>query len=308
MSSKKFFTVVVPGKAAPVQFGFLDDEGKPKGDVRDGHIEVGEIAVPNYSVVWANQVKDKKTGLITGDLDFYEWGDPRGYQVEIRYLKNCRSLDMEFQRDIKKLKGRDEDAEIPLFVGLNDYDPIKDAFLVEMVKYHYQNGSNKSRNPQAKIAFETYDADKITKKQVTDMERRQAAERIVLAARENNEALEVLAVLFDIDPRKQPDILFRELVAFTESYEHFHKVIDYKRERYEEIALKAKELELIDVEPDNAIWVYKNGGREMLIGDIEHGADDKLSYVLLNYYKPEFFTPLVTLEALYTEYEKAVLN
>lgn len=308
-SQEKFYSIIVTGKSAKVQAGFLDEDGKPKGTPVDVTISKAGTAVPNYSIAWGKQNRDKKTNLLLdGSIEFLSWGHQDGSQIELRWLPTSESLDLEWQRDVKKLKQpRDEYAEINFDMGINNYDRKTNKALIMMLEHHYLNGSNASRPPHMPSAFNTYDPEKINEAIVMDVERRQVAENIVLAARFDATRLETLASLFNMDPRQQQHILFANLMERTMKYENFMEVLALHRKEYENLLMKAIEVGLIDTEPVNAMYLVVDGRKDELFKEIEPGKLDKKSFVLLNFYDPKFFSAFDTLRLAYKKFE-AVLQ
>lgn len=305
MSAKKFYSVIVGGKPAKVEVGFLDDDRKPIGTPTVAYIERAGTAVPNYSTVWAKRTLETKTKEPTGELTFLPWEHPDGQLIELRYLKNSMSLDKEFQEK-KKMRVSDDDAEIPLFVGINNYeDTPSNRMLIMMLTYHYQNDANECRPPGTAVAFSTYDSNKITKLRTDDIQRRQEVELIVMHANdETDQALEILASLFSgIDPRQQKDVLFEELMNMTPNFGFFLNVLSHHRDEYRDLLNKAKDIELIDVTPSDAIYIRLNGAKEILLQDIKSGIDEKVMYVLKFFYKPEYFNALQKLKEAYKKFE-----
>lgn len=295
---------------AKLQAGFLDDEGKPKGTPVDITIEKAGCAVPNYSRVWGRLLRHgtkANPGELNGEFETAKWGSNlEGYGIiELRFLPTFSSLSKEYQ-ELKKVKLQDKDAEINLMVGVNDFDAITDARKIKFLELHYQNGSNECRDPSVPVAFETYDPTAIKRRTITEIQKKQEAQNMVIAANYDPEALEILASLFDdIDPRQQNDILFNTLMdRATESHGQFLLVVEHYRKLYEEILEKSKEVGLIDVDPLNSIFIKKEGGSDVLLEEIECGAMKKELYIIQHYYEPKFFNALTKLKrelAKYTE-------
>lgn len=309
-NSEKYYSIIVDGKPADVEVGFLGDDGRPNADTKKAQIFIGETAVPNYSVVWGIQDRDPKTNqLRNGSIKYLKWGHPDGYRIEIRLLPNCSSIDLEYQRDIKKLvKLRNDDAEIPMFVGVNNFKFGTDTTKIGFLKVHYQNGSNESRDPAAQIVFYDYDSEKINSPQVLDIELRQKAELIVLKARHNNEALDILGSLFHVDIKQQPDQVFRQLIEKTVNFKHFLEVMDLHRTGYELMVNKSISLGLLDLEPVDAIFIVKDDKKDKFLDDMPADQQQKVLELVTNYYEPKYFSALQTLKAVYEKYADGVLQ
>ena len=148
--------------------------GNPTGDVIEAYGGVGVHNLINRGRVWARRVldsgklpvdaqtKQEITCEVTnkdyhGKLEFLEWGKAAlGAQaIEIRYLPQSQSLDVDFQDNIQKIKldpeGKDGSAFIELASGENKYDTNKDALFISYLQVHPQNKDSKSKNPNPNI-------------------------------------------------------------------------------------------------------------------------------------------------------------
>jgi hypothetical protein len=304
--SNKFFSIIVGDAPAKVQVGFLNQDTGVPIDPVDALIAKAGTAVPNYSRVWGILERNKKDEL-TGNIKYLPWGSSEGEIIEIRFLPTISSLSVEFQK-LKKVTLQDKDSEILFDMGVNNYDPIRQKMLVEMLQHHYQNEENDGRDPSVPVAFKTYDPAKITKRVMDDVRQRQEVEMIMLDANYDNEALEILASLFNgIDPRQQQDILFAELMDLTKKPTFVLGVLEHHRKGYEEIMLKAKDVELIDC-TDDAILIVKNGHKDFLLKGIEAGKEGALLHVLKHFYKPEYFKALNQVKVAWEAFQKTELQ
>jgi hypothetical protein len=272
----KFYSIIVGGEPAKVEVGFLGDDGRPKPGSLVGYIETAGIAVQNYARVWGKRQIDPKTKEPNGTIDFLPWDDEKGELIEIRFLKTSSSLDMEYQKK-KGVRVSDKDAEILLSVGINNFDVVTDKARIEMIKHHYQNGDNISREPGIPVVYYEYDSTKATKADTEDRRLRQQAENIVMDANDDNvQSLEILASLFhDIEPRQQQDVLYTELLERADRYGFFLDVLAHHRSEFRNLVEKAIEVELIDVS-SNDIYIVKNGHKDILLQSIEAARWTKL--------------------------------
>jgi hypothetical protein len=175
-------------RAEEVIVAHVDKKGNPKGsDHMKRHIAVGKHLVANVCSVWGRRVingdvlRDEQgnelavefnTPKYSGEIEFLKYGDPRGYLITIRYLKRSRSLDVEYQDGIQKIKidyekGDDGSAQIALESGENKFDYKSDALFIQYLKVHPQNRESISKNPEPAIKgfsfYEVRDEDVNTK-------------------------------------------------------------------------------------------------------------------------------------------------
>lgn len=305
----KYSTYELPGRPAKVQVGTLGEDGKPVGTPVDAFIYLGGTGINNYSTAWGKQGRDK-AGLINGDIVFLKWGDPKGYQIEIRYLPNCSSIDLEFQRDVKKLlKLQDKDSEIPMVVGLNDFDKIRDKVKILMLDHHYLNGSNVSRPPNMPIAFYNYDPKAKTAALTSERQLKRDAEDIVMACEFDDRSLQILATLFRIDIKQQDDVIYAELLESSDNFLHFLEVIDLYRKEYEGKLIKAKELGLIDYGIGNGLYLNKGDDKkETLLENVDSGKFKMQDFILKFYYKPLYYKAIEAVDFALTNYTESVLE
>ncbi|HNU13631.1 MAG TPA: hypothetical protein PKI55_04175 [Chitinophagaceae bacterium] len=150
--------------------------GQPIGDIFEVTKQLGAFQIINRATVWARRVMqngklpdDGKGNEVPleatdqrykGDLEFLKWNDNKtGAQaIQIRYLRQSRSLDYEYQTVIQKITTRVEDGTdfIILPPGENQFDPNKDALLIKFLEVHPQNRDSESKNPDPMIKGYTY--------------------------------------------------------------------------------------------------------------------------------------------------------
>jgi hypothetical protein len=302
---------VLGKEPAQVMIGHIDPlTGQPKGGSWTATQSVGETAIPNYSTAWGIETKGAD-GKLTGEIEFLQWGDQKGGQIRLRYLPSCPSLSLNYQIE-KKMDVEDEDTEIVVAIGLNKYSEVEDKWLVQMLKHHGLNKSNKSRNPRHNfVMFKDYDPAQELKFEANDIERRQEAERIVLDARDNEEALRVLAEIFEMDPEVPEKYLLKQLLAVTQNHVHFFKVMEAFTKQYGDVLAKAKEVGLIDFTPDG-ISVMMGGTKEPLLSglDVEgykgKKSEDKAAYLLDHITEPLVYHGLQRLVEVFNEYTNSL--
>lgn len=291
--SKKYYSILVGGREPQkVEVGFLEKStGLPKGQTSKALISVGKISIPNYSRVWGQLLKDK-AGKETGEIKFMKWGEDGGQVVEIRFLPNSKSLSKQYQDNVLKLKPRDEDSEIVLNYGINNFDTVTEAGKIEMLKRHTLNGDNESRDPNNNdISFEEHDADKRVKDKTRAIEERNTATGIVLLCKEDSGALVVLAEIFDLDTKAQNDVLVEELLSKADFNPRlFNSILSDAKAKARLMLDKAVQYKIVDIESvDEEIQLITDGGRKKLFTEIEKGTKDKISWVADSYLVPDVY-------------------
>ncbi len=153
-------------------------DGNPSANVAEAFKTVGIYPVINRSRVWARRVLDngklakstdgtETTVEVTtlnyhGKLEFLKWGDAKlGAQaIDIRFLPQSQSLDVDYQDNIQKIKldaeGKDGSAFVELAPGENKYDYKKDALFITYLQVHAQNKDSVSKNPNPTIKGFTF--------------------------------------------------------------------------------------------------------------------------------------------------------
>lgn len=231
MAPEKYFSIIVKGVlSSEVEEGELNrDTGQPTGPTTKVKIQVGGTSIPNFSKVWAKRIKDKKDQP-TGELEFLKWNAPGGESVQIRYLEGINSLDKVYQTQVMKLTFSEEEqnqiAYLDLDIGVNDFNvEVADPMFIEMLKHHTYCSDNESRNPNSKeIHFSIYDPKKLNDTKLGQMKQDQRATAIVMSAEQDSARLEILAGMFELDPRSQDEVLFNELLEILE--ENKKKILD----------------------------------------------------------------------------------
>lgn len=294
-NTNKYFTIMVLGSTpSEVEEGFLNKTtGLPDGKTEKMKLEVGVIHIPNFSRAWAYQ--ELKNGVPTGRLVFTKWGETykegkvehQCRPVEIRYLRNSTSLDKQYQDQVLKIMVRDEDAQLSLVNGLNDYNTVVEAPLVEMIKYHTFNKDNKSRDPYNKeMLYSEYNPANLNTKETSDIRRRNKAELIILDAEGNDERLVVLANLFELDPQSQSDILFNELLEEVKNFDQFLKVIDVTKERFRFVLENLKANKKLEFNEGDVVLTIDNT-REALYTGIN--VEDKIQFLVEGILEPDIY-------------------
>lgn len=214
METEKYYTINVLSKEpGEVEIGRLDaNTGLPKGPTQKTKMALGGIAIPNFSRVWGRLEKHKVSGQLTGKIEYMRWEEEGGTLIELRYMKSASSLSKEYQDTVLKLKPRDEEGEIFLNIGVNEFKIADNKLMVELLKNHYMNADSPSRDPESRTnIFEHYDGKGRVKKRVATINERRDAENYVLLAAEKSD-FAVLAKLFNLDLHQEDDLIQEELL------------------------------------------------------------------------------------------------
>lgn len=219
MDQEKYYTINVLSKEpSEVEIGQLNaDTGLPKGKTQKTKLALGGISIPNFSRVWGRLERHKTSGALTGKVEYMKWEEEGGTLIELRYMKASSSLSKEYQETILKLKPREEEGEIFLNIGINEFKTSEDRLLIELLKNHYMNADCKSRNPNTRVnVFEQYDGAARVKKRLTSITARREAEEYILAASNDVDGFAVLATIFGIDLHQEDDIIQEQLLERVE--------------------------------------------------------------------------------------------
>ena len=243
--------------------------GMPAGTTSKIRLQVGAVAIPNFSVVWAKKLgtKDKPTG----GLEFMPWGAAGGEAVKIRYLQGCSSLDRQYQTQVLKLELTDEEknesAYIDLDIGINDFNmEVTDPMLIEMLKHHTYCEDNVSRKKDSKsILFKLYNPSKVNASKIEAMRATKRATDYVLAAEGDTERLVVLANLFELDPQSQDEVIFGELLEILDDdSSRVLKVIDLNKAKFKHQLQSLEERKAIEYTMDGEIYATVEDERSLV--------------------------------------------
>jgi len=294
--AEKFYTINVQGAPkTEAERGELNKTtGLPAGKTDKVIIEPGYTSIPNYSYVWGKQVKSKDDKP-TGEIQFMEYGEPGGVELAIRYLKNTTSLDVIYQ-NLVNLKVRDEDTQIVLQVGINEFDVNQDAQLIKMLKNHTFNKDNKSRNPRKTVLFEEFNGNERSEKISSKISKQREAEDYVLNAEATETGLSVLADIFGLEVRAHNSTLYDALIEKAQNdAENFLNVINERKERMLEVLSFASEKGLLVSEEGGEIQLKENlaaKAKPVLPGILLEG--DNLPVFLLDRFSDAEIFDLIT--------------
>lgn len=289
--------MVMGGVPSVIEEGFLNKTtGLPDGETSKMTLNVGAIQIPNFSRAWAYQ--ELKNGVPTGELIFYPWGkkhkqgtkdEKECRAVEIRFLKGTTSLDKQYQDNVLKMRVADEDAQISLENGMNDYDELVEGPLILMLKHHTFNKDNKSRDPNnMDILFTEYNPENLNKTEVSQMKRKHMAEQIVLEAEGSTDKLGVLAVIFELDTKAQDEIIFNQLLDEVKKFDQFNKVIEVSKLRWKFILESLQQNGVLEFTDKEAVLKIDDA-REFLYKGIPEDIKDKIQFLTENVLEPEVF-------------------
>lgn len=313
-NKNKYFSIIA-GRIEPqkVQLGFLNKKSMlPEGQTQEVSIAVGAVMVPNFSRVWGRRVTEKsKPGDRSvnytdrdykGRIEFLEWGDDKGEQIDIRFLNQTTSLDKQYQEQVLKLQAGENDVFITLRQGMNDFDQRRDATLVEMLKHHSLNGSNKSRNPNSvEYDFVEYSAE-TRQSQIQKIETRREAESIVLDAQKDDARMAVVSTIFGLDVQAQDDELFNVLMLRVQKDPaQFLSVIQLYKQGVLDTMHYLLEEQVLDLETEGEIAIVKGGKRVVLLDEVEGDKNAKKLYLVNSILEPEVFEAIQDMERVKDE-------
>lgn len=296
MSTEKYFSIIVDGPlSSEAEEGEIDKvSGLPSGPTSKIRLQVGGTAIPNFSKVWAERIKDPKTKAPTGELKFLKWQAEGGELVQIRYLEGINTLDKLHQDTVLKVGPKSEEdinatAYIDLNVGINDFNvEATDPMLIEMLKHHTYNTGNISRNPHSKEGhFSIYDPKKLNGSKVDQLREDKKAQDIILSAEGDSARLMVMATIFELDVRAQDEVIFNDLLEILESdKKRIHDVVNLHKTRFKFILTKLEDAHDLEY-TDTDVIVTIDHNRDFLAKDIE--VKDKKNYLVENILEPEIF-------------------
>lgn len=326
MSQETYVTINVFGrKPVPVKIGVINKtSGQPGPNVVNAEQELGEYNLPNYSAVWGRLLfeKDPKTKLdtavLTGEIEFLPWGSPKGKIVEIRYLRNCSSISVEYQKEKKlgvrpdgKIEYPDDQAEIPLKIGFNKFKESTQKELILMLKYHGLNRTNGSRNPDKehrRTTIETYIASEKVGVVASDIQNRQQAEKIVLEIRNNTQSLEIMGELFDVSTDKSDDYIFNQLIGFSQNPKEFLNILHIEAEKNKNLLYKGLDMGLIIMQSED-IQIMVGGAKDILMTNVAGDTvEERVEFITDNQFNAEYHFALKRLAAQIEIYKEAVLQ
>jgi hypothetical protein len=282
------------------------------------YVAVGKHMMVNPTSVWGRRVIDGKATVgeskskvelytpgYTGEVEFLEYGHKDGYIITIRYLKQSRSLDMEYQDNIQKLKvdlvkGEDGSGLMILDAGENKFDEKKDALLVQYFRVHGQNRDSVSKNPNpAVLGFTFYEVtdDNVKTASIEKMETSFDAGYIVKTASKSEADLKVLLEivgereeLIGIDNLSKSKQIYEGLLKFAMSNpSDFMSLIDNWKKKFSDAVSKARSYKALDLTKDGHIALLIEEKPNLMFSDIKAKGDKMIDWVMENYTNADVF-------------------
>src|ERR1700761_8078130 len=294
MSTDKYFSIIVKGKESSVaeEGNINKSTGLPDGPTTKIKLQVGSIAIPNFSKVWAQRIKDKKDQP-TGELKFLPWMHKDGELVPIRYIEGINTLDKHYQETVLKIKLSEEElnntAYINLDIGVNDFNVQEmDPMFRSMLEHHTYCEDNESRKKTSReIHYAIYNPAKMNANKIQQMRENQKAQSIVLSAEGDSVRLEILAGVFELDPMAQDEVLFNQLLEILEDEpKRILEVYKFHQARFTHILTKLEDGGDIAY-TENEIVLTMDHTREVLLGEIPK--KDIKNYLIEGILEPEIF-------------------
>lgn len=295
MNKEKYFSIIVMGKqSSEAEEGELNKlTGQPSGPTSKIRVQVGSVAIPNHSKVWAERELDPKTKQPTGKLKFLPWQTAGGELVQIRYLEGVQTLDRLYQINVLKIVHSEEEANetayINLDIGVNDFDlEVADPMFIDFIQHHTYCAENKSRKPNSKeIHFSIYDPAKMNVNKVEEMRKKQRAANLIINAEHDSAKINVLANLFELDVQLQDEVIFNELLGILEDdYKRVLEVVTFHEAKFRYALNKLKDDGVI-IEHENDLITVIDEQREFLAKGID--SKDKIQYLVNSITEPESF-------------------
>jgi len=306
MGTEKYYTIKV-GISEPqeIEVGQLDKKtGLPKGPTEKAVSVLGLVSVPNYTKAWGKRTLGKD-GKPTGEVTFLEWGAEGGEIIEVRALSACKSIDKQYQ-DSRKLFPTESEYMIDLHNGLNNFDPVTQASLVQLLKIHSMNTDSKSCNPTlTDKAFEEYDQEKVVSKELSETDILYNALDIVMSIKDNAKRLRVFAEIYGIDPQKQDKIILQELIASVKKNPSlFLKTIEEYHQEVQRVLVRANDLQLLNLgSPGDVILTTTD--KPIISGlDKNVNGHEKLVEVIHSALEPAIYDAITKIKAAITTREK----
>lgn len=305
--ASKFYTIKV-GTAEPqlVLRGEVNKKtGQPQGRTETGYAVMGGVAIPNFSVIWAKPAP-LKDGKRSGEFEPLKWGTKGGEAMEIRFLKACSSLDKAYQTQVG-LKARDDDQEIFLETGINEFDSVLHPGLVEMLKLHTANGDSPCRNPENTfIVFQEYDEQQNVTMAMKADQILFDAMGTVMEAKDNPVKLRILCTIYGIPIERKNALAVADLMARLKANPlKFNEDRNNYLKECQRILIKARDFQVLDLSITGEVWIV-DGSAIVQNLPIKLVPDKKLEYMLDNLMEPEIFEGIQKIKKALEQKERAL--
>lgn len=282
----KYYTVIA-GRKEPVKVlqGTLSKgTGLPNSGAQTIKMFVGKVMIPNYSAIWGrrkstdgkSEVKSVSDKNYVGVIEPLEWGDSKGELIEIRYLRNSKSHDKQYQDTVQKLRVSDEDVFIVLEQGVNNFDEDKQGTLVWMLKHHGLMLDNKSRNTEnTDYDIIAYDPKTKNESRVKAINIKNTAEGIVLGATNSVARVAIIAAICNLDVKEQAEVLVEKMLDKVEedAAAFLNTIIKYQTQVIADFEDAVKS-DIVVREEDQLLYNKRTGGKHKLLSDVEGKGND----------------------------------
>lgn len=259
-----------------------------------------DIGIPNYTDAWGARTIDGKIPenrvevtdpKYKGQIKFFKWGDPRGYLIPCRYLKEYSTLDVQYQDRLGAKDTIREDTDVfylTMQSGDNIYDPETDPMLVQMLRIHYLNENSESRSPGS-YDFKFRNVADLPKNEIADkvFSTKFEALKVVNDAAQDN-SLQKLRNLSKIIgalllEEVKENNLYSSLSILAESQpEAFLGQVKEWQKQTSNTFEKLKSYQAIDLEKDGTIAAGLSP-KELIIDEVPGKGENMLLWLLANY-------------------------
>ena len=304
--------------------------GEPiQNTVMDRFVAVGTHLVINKCMVWGRrfikEANGKKryeaneggpiefnTPKYGGDIEFLKWGDQTGSAIEIRYLPQSRSLDVEYQDNIQRIRV-DQDkglAQLELGAGQNKFDYETDYLKVEFLKVHPQNRDSVSKNPNPEIKGFTYyevtDA-MVNKHAIDSMESMIEAGYLIKSLSEKPHSIRSI---FDIMVEAGVDFgqtnqlsndgaIYESLLTLAQNHgSEFNRNLEDYKKGLSDLFEYAKSHNALDLTKDDVIALEVEKKKEIILSNAEGKKGGQLDWVLVNFHEEGVYENLKKFKSL----------
>lgn len=282
--------------------------GQPTGEQRLYALRRQDIGIPNYAQAWGVRVYDDgavpenpmdvKDVKYHGKINFLSFGDPKGTLIEVRWLKNYNTIDMQYQNLVLNAKVDENDPSsadaffIVLQSGENDFDSIKDAMKIQMLKVTSYNRNSPCRQPDAlhDLFYEKNEETNI-KVESKSLNAKGDALRIVTDASSDNtfgklkNLFNIVRVLSPEEPKEAHLYVFLQHLADKLPVEFLAQIDEYKK-YVSNIFEKLKSYKSIDWTKDGML-VAGDDKKEVICEGIPAKGENMLLWLLTNHLDPK---------------------
>lgn len=298
-------------------------DGNPGVNQREVFNEVGLHMVINRCRVWCRRVmNDGKLPVdekgveqalefrdvrYKGKLEFLDWGDSKtGAQaIEIRYLEQSNSLDVDYQDFVQNIKldyeGKDGHTMIELKSGRNEYDFKKQPLLIQMFKVHSQNMNSKSKNPNPAIkgyVFKEVSDEMSDSAVIKNFDSKLDAGNFIKKVSENEQSLRNLFEILlgygitfgEITMLSGGIDIFKSLLVYTDvDPVGFNLNVDRYKKELNDLFVKAEAFKILDLTKTGFISVIIDNKSEIIYEGAKGKDRGMLDWALENFLSPAVY-------------------